>query len=449
MIVLLDLEWVEKNETNLTQLSAMRVDGNWSVTGCLDLIVKPSASCLREADHIAFGGYSTKLFEGAFSVDECMSDFLEWLEPEDNILVWSKSNIKVLNELLNVQAPLVEGRITSVAKVVRKAAASNSNAFESPYTMLSRYGVKPPLPEHRASNDVEVQRQLLSLLGFSQEDFDRPQSGRMTQRERNQKVIDSSQYNYIYLKTSDVFHRRDCKACLNAKSHTEILGSLYYEVAARDHRPCKLCNPIPFLMDEKIGQQLKKQAAESKERNSVPDEIVKVKMLTGNTIPIRKNNILGWCHNRIHPGAITKAILKGHDCIGKNCRFFERNCQTSYWKTVEAQQRAAERKKEEAKKEKEKKQKEEDALIALTDSWRTYLEESDSDMQIVRVAMDSPYAYRIFYVSDNAFADGNRYPEFLKELYTRYPHCRFNLRHIKDVDGHFVTRSEYRLRRRK
>ena len=133
MIVLLDLEWVEKNETNLTQLSAMRVDGNWSVTGCLDLIVKPSASCLREADHIAFGGYSTKLFEGAFSVDECMPDFLKWLEPEDNILVWSKSNIKVLNELLNVQAPLVEGRITSVAKVVRKAAASNGNAFESPY----------------------------------------------------------------------------------------------------------------------------------------------------------------------------------------------------------------------------------------------------------------------------------------------------------------------------
>ena len=450
MIVLLDIEWIEKNEINLTQLSALRVNNNWDVIGSLDLIAKPSMACLREQDHVAFGGYCTELFANSFSAEECMADFVEWLEPEDIIIVWAKSNIRVLTELLKEQSYKVTHRVISAAKSARKTAASNGNAFESPYTILSRYGIRPPLPEHRSSNDVEVLRLLLSKLEYSPAGIEKPraQTEYLMQRERNQKVIDNSQYNYVFLKNSGVFHRRNCKVCLNAKSHTDILGSLNYEVAARDRRPCKLCNPVPFLMDAGVKSQLEKQAAEARAREHYSKELVDVKMLTGNTAKIQRKNILGWCHNRIHPGAVSKTILKDHDCLGKECRFFERNCQAPYWDAYEAQKRAAERKKEEIKKEKEKKVKEESALQDLTESWRTYLTEIDSDMQIVRVAADSPYAYRIFYVSDNRFADGNRYPEFLSELNNRYPKCRFILRHIRDIDGHFVTRNEYRMRRR-
>ena len=63
MIVLLDLEWVENNENHLTQLSAVRTDENWNEIGRLDEIVRTPACCLKDQDHVAFGGFSTKLFE--------------------------------------------------------------------------------------------------------------------------------------------------------------------------------------------------------------------------------------------------------------------------------------------------------------------------------------------------------------------------------------------------
>ena len=174
MIVLLDIEWIEKNEINLTQLSALRVNDNWDVIGSLDLIAKPSMACLREQDHVAFGGYSTQLFANSFAAEECMADFVEWLEPEDIIIVWAKSNIRALTVLLKEQAYKVTHRIISAAKSARKTAASNGNAFESPYTMLLRFEVKPPMPEHRSSNDVEVLRLLLSKLEYSPADIEKP-----------------------------------------------------------------------------------------------------------------------------------------------------------------------------------------------------------------------------------------------------------------------------------
>ena len=64
-------------------------------------------------------------------------------------------------------------------------------------------------------------------------------------------------------------------------------------------------------------------------------------------------------------------------------------------------------------------------------------------MYIVRVVRDAPSVYRIFYVSDNRFADGNRYPAFLEALKSLHPQYRIILRHIRDVDGHFVTYDEY------
>ena len=64
------------------------------------------------------------------------------------------------------------------------------------------------------------------------------------------------------------------------------------------------------------------------------------------------------------------------------------------------------------------------------------------------MAASGPRAYTVFYVSDNPFADGDRFPSFLDALRETEPQSRFRLRHIRDVDGHFVTREEFRVRRR-
>ena len=89
------------------------------------------------------------------------------------------------------------------------------------------------------------------------------------------------------------------------------------------------------------------------------------------------------------------------------------------------------------------------SLRELAESWQACLDEMASDMLIVRVARDSPSRYKIFYVSENRFADGNRYPEFLETLKLAHPQYYISLRHIRDVDGHFVTRDEYVCRNRK
>ena len=73
----------------------------------------------------------------------------------------------------------------------------------------------------------------------------------------------------------------------------------------------------------------------------------------------------------------------------------------------------------------------------------------ESDLYIVRVQKEHPGFYKLFYVSDNSFADGNRYPEFLETLRHLHPFWRVHLRHIRDVDGHFVTKDEYFSRVRK
>ena len=65
------------------------------------------------------------------------------------------------------------------------------------------------------------------------------------------------------------------------------------------------------------------------------------------------------------------------------------------------------------------------------------------------MVLECRYQLGVFYVSDFAFADGIRFPEFLETVRFFIPFYRLNLRHIRDVDGHFVTIEEYRQRMRK
>ena len=70
-------------------------------------------------------------------------------------------------------------------------------------------------------------------------------------------------------------------------------------------------------------------------------------------------------------------------------------------------------------------------------------------MQIVRVDAEAKNRYRVFYVSENPFADGDCFPDFLDAVRSCFPEYLIRLRHIRDMDGHFVTIEEYRQRVRK
>lgn len=253
-----------------------------------------------------------------------------------------------------------------------------------------------------------------------------------SQRERNQLYINQTQYNYLYIVGSDVFHRRDCKICLNASSHTRINGSVYYHTAVRGRRPCKICKPVPGLL------------------TSFPDKKrISTRLLTGQAVHIERGQILGWCKYHLHPGAVTKSILKEHNCLEKKCPYLEQNSQSQFWPCYYGQIRSEAKRKEKKRNNKRRKSQEKRKLEMLTDRWKTLLAETDSDLLIIRISRCLPGTFIIFYVSDNRFNDADRYPEFLDTLKCLHPDYSFILRHIKDVDGHFVTKEEYRNRRKK
>ena len=260
-------------------------------------------------------------------------------------------------------------------------------------------------------------------------------------REAIQDVIDRTEYNYLFLNGSSIFHRRGCKACLNAKSAGDILGSIYYATAARQRRPCKLCKPTPDMesdgREEDIAEKPKLSLAEQR------NEVIKVRLLTDEVIPIKRKNIVGWCTHKLHKGAINKALLEEHQCLEKNCGFLIKNELGTYWLAQEQAAAEKKRRKEQIKQEKAKADALQQKMQNLAADWQKKLDEIGSDMYIVRVERETRTRYRVFYVSDNAFADGNRFPEFVDMVRREHPGKSVNMRHIRDVDGHFVTRDEY------
>ena len=88
-------------------------------------------------------------------------------------------------------------------------------------------------------------------------------------------------------------------------------------------------------------------------------------------------------------------------------------------------------------------------LLNLAELFQSYIDDAGYAMQIVRVDTERANRYRVFYVSEYPFADGNRFPKFLETVRFFFPDYRLNLRHIRDVDGHFVTIEEYQQQARK
>ena len=457
MVVLFDLEWIEKDGIHLTQLSALRVNQGWDVPGDLDIIVNPGSVCLRDPAHIAFGSIAPDLFSNGVTEQDAILTFNEWLLPNDEVWVWAKSNLRLLGDLWIRWLPDIHlPHVYSMADKAREKALPGRYDAASPFTMLVRLNELPPFPEHRASNDVEAMRRL-----FKRIDLKRPAVTEIqpivlpTQRECNRRMIDKTDYNYLYLKNSGVFHTRTCKACLNTNHSGNILGSVYYETAARNRRPCKICNPLPpsgfvsrygkvALKPAEAGFQTEPSVTaplvDSAPQNN---ELIKIKMLTGKVIQIKRKNVIGWCHHTLHKGAINRSILEEHDCLGKNCPYLERNSGSSFWlaRKQEAELRAKQKQLKRANKEKDILHMK--YLQYLADLWQSGLDQMESDMYIVRIEEENAFRYRVFYVSDNPFADGNRFPAFLDMVKASHPQHSVNLRHIRDVDGHFVTRDEY------
>ena len=450
MIVLLDIEWVGDNEKHMTQLSAMRVTTFWWAMDRLDILVRPEDGCAYDPDHVAYGGYPESRFAEGMTEEEGIVSFAEWLQPDDTIWVWALANRNCLQELWHKYISDEFPMVTVLSGRARGLASSQGCTGASPYDMLSSLGKDPPYPEHRSANDIEVLCNLFNRLNLVARNARSkppvPSKPKLSRRERNMIWVKKVPFNFVYVSGSEVFHTRDCKHFLNGKL---LLGSKYYDTAAKNHRPCKFCNPAPPVQIPDLrAWTLPKASAEVEALRKRRNEIVRVRMLGGTTQEMRMGKILGWCHCALHPGAISKCILDQHKCLNKSCSHFQKNEASTYWEALENEQRAKEKQKRKKQAAKEQRSRENDILQFTKDTWQSYINDLDYDMTIVRVARLNSWMYTVFYVSGNPFADGNRYPAFLQRVRETSPRISIRLRHIRAMDGSFVTTEQYHARPR-
>lgn len=491
LIVILDLEWIEDDGKHLTQLYAARVDDAWNTVDCFDRFVNPGTKYHSESAHMAYGGADIAQFINSISTNACMASFTQWLEASDEVWVWAKSNLRFLQELINTEQISLTNPVYSTAKAVRHSVLGNAPSAMSPYELLEMLKVPTPYPEHRSANDVEALRKLFKTLNMPRDTFSSRIDNKTppNQRAINAQMIARTQYNYLFLKGSEVFHRRGCKLCLNAKGKEYILGSVHYETAAKKRRPCKVCNPQPesatasqalttkasciapnshksslnyetlgevhsseALLRESFPDKLEKQEKscyDSRQGEQPwPREIIKTKMVTGAVLPIRRSRIVGWCKCDLHPGALTKALMAEHECLGKQCFFLVRNNENPFWAELAQKEKNKEQKKEAKRARKVEKARKASAHQTLLEELQQFLDDTLSGMYIVRIENEKLWLYKIYYVSDNRFADGQCFPDFFEYLRCNYPGKKFLFRHIRDVDGHFVTRDEFFSRRK-
>lgn len=263
---------------------------------------------------------------------------------------------------------------------------------------------------------------------------------------RNRDVADRAGYQYIFSPSSVIFHRKECCCGLSAVT---VQGCASYRTAVKNRRPCKLCRPEPET--EGQGGQEQRQDGEGEKLSagtqSDINEVVWVRLLGGRAEFVKRKNILGSCHNLIHPGKLTKKLMEAHGCIRKQCPFFKKNEEVPYWAEMERRriQKAAIRKK---RKENARRAAAEAAkkLERLKTGFQACFDRLGYAVRVIRVETVKPNVFRIFYVSDRKYPDGLLYRDFYEAVQNQNPPCRVLLRHIRDVDGHYVTREEYNRR---
>lgn len=316
MYVLADLEWVESknNRISFTQVAMVRVDEDWNIVRTIYRRIKPMDESFHLWKHVAFAGGSPEDFLNAQDSACAFRDIADWLWPSDIICWWYSDSKewmqKLVPQIANKQIVLTD----LVANYLGEGGRGN------PYRIGKKLYLDRPTTKHDSRNDIEMMRRVLEYVQFPQpipefiperkpndqigaqgmayhahidtntihkkgcpqipatghlkgyNELTKPVSKgyvpcdcvkaefRAARRQRNQNIIDRTEYNFLYTPDSKVFHRRDCKIMLSAK---DVLGAVLYGSCRASNRvPCKICNPT--VDDEKLRKCTTKKGSSKK-----------------------------------------------------------------------------------------------------------------------------------------------------------------------------------------
>lgn len=437
MFVLIDLEWIvgQQQEKELTQISAVRVDKSWEIQDEFHATVCPSQPNRVIWTHMAYHGHSRDSFLQSPTEAACLADFASWLRGDDILCSWAHSVQGALRKLWKRRfGKTPDQEIISSNGWVYRQLLKHHQLVEGLYTVAQLYDIPLLFPEHCSRNDVYMMLEVFRALAISQEQLCKEQ--RPTKAEHNALVLQKTNYNYVYTPTSQIFHKPSCKAMLQAN---EIIGCELYKTACKKRRPCKICCPVDLLPPP---------ARPAPKQTTPPETLQKFRLFDNSIIETYPRKIVGCCHHRIHPGKMTKRLLKQHDCLGKQCKYLERYNTSTYWTELDKKRnkRKSNRLEKQQQRAMELTQKEE--MQEIADELQDYADLCDYDIDIIDVRQEGMYLFKVFYISDNTYPDGQLYSGLIELASHCHPQWRLLLRHIKDENGRFVTIDEFYARKR-
>ncbi len=449
MLVIVDAEWVSDSTGNnwLTQLYAERVGPDWQAVDTFSSIIRPPSLKSYSMDLLAFSGHELLEYVQGEQELVAVEKFAAWLKPNDELCFWHQTSLELIRvKWLIYRMSRMKHKTGTLQRFIQSRLDLDASVPGNPYTIAEMLDIPTPSPAHCSANDVSVIKWLCAFYDVPQDlNWNVPAPKRQkadtaTRKDRNADIVRRMRCNYFYAPYGRVFHTKDCSVISNVKN---LQGCVYYDTALKCRRPCLLCKPTP---------ELQRPEAPAKKRPSQeptpPARMVDVKLVSGERLTIKETRLVGCCHCALHPGKITKGILAQHDCLAKQCRYFEKYADSPYWIAWEAKRKERQEAKQEKKTQRAAAATEAETMQGISEALRQCIPEEESHMEIIRVERYANTTFTVFYVSDNRFADGNRFPTFLDTTRQHYPSWRLRLRHIKDLDGHFVTRQEFHERKR-
>lgn len=166
------------------------------------------------------------------------------------------------------------------------------------------------------------------------------------------------------------------------------------------------------------------------------NDFIETKLLTGEHLFISKKAIVGYCHFSEHNGSVTKTLLKSHECVIKECHYFEKYKDNPYWTAIEQEQAAKQRKKETARR---LKKEENDKLREWIKTAQNIADDLGYKLKVITVKkVPRKKKYILFYISKVSKNDWYMYFELAKAFGATLD-GRVELRHIIDIDGYYAT----------
>ena len=251
MLVIMDMEWIE-SEGRLcpTQLSALRVNEDWSIRDRFDRVMKPYTEKARKWKHVAYRGHRPEEFIHAPTAPMVFNELNAWLYPQDILCWWSEPTALTfiaLHKLLvaNASAHAIRLILPALQPYLKERALPK---HRSAYVISDALGLPHDGPKHCSAIDVCVIRKLLeyaclpgeairqSLLPERAEEVTVRNLEIFSKATQDAKTVQSAYW--VDLKSCTA-HRDGCEKICSGSFLTPVdsLKGLFKTVC----RPCRCC----------------------------------------------------------------------------------------------------------------------------------------------------------------------------------------------------------------